>query len=564
MALRDWFQYSDRNKPPYNPTSNTTITIERFWQNEEGEFNSSDWRKEEWLVHCALVPIDQLNAAAVEIASPHYLTFEPGWNFEDEFSFGDYSEYSGIQLYSLMSSIKHPISQELIVELSREFTLYHALQKRTQSHYYHPVDNILVGETSIDSHEIYDPTPRVLIHRDYLRDFLAVMKMGLLISVVADRFANASTEEELELEQVEDHQIDEFTWLSTVIHTPEFTDHGYFRGRSILRRNFIVEPYEEPKFERSPWHYFGEKLTEESSLPSFIVNDEGKREVLPKNTYLGNYIESGIGRFGYLYFRPEVLQKYLQVPGYSVFFHMRSWGGASLPGNRGTIDVGINSQGLINAFAPDIADLPSAEQSYWASYSSLPSGEVCEEMFQTRMQQKPPHSPGVTELIRDARSQLGAVLENKFSVSLFTDAEPSRQELCRLSIGPILNQYTEVNELAKILYEWVIETMQIASLRNALTTLGGTVDNGIRQIKLLEKSLIAKGLDQVKARSITAPLVGLNDLRIGAAHIGSFELEPCFRLMGASSTPQTPREGWHICVDATTACLKTIAVTLQA
>ena len=480
MALRDWFQYSDRNKPPYNPTSSTTITIERFWQNEEGEFDSSNWRKEEWLIHCALITVDQLSVAAIEIASPHYLTFETGWNFEDEFSFGDYSEYGDIQLYSLLSSTKHPISQELIIELSREFVLYHALHKRNQCHYYHPVDNILVGETSIDSHEIYDPTPKVHIHRDYLRDFLAAMKMGLLISVVADRFANAPTEEALELEQVEDHQIDEFTWLSTVIHTPEFTNHGYFRGRSTLRRNFIIEPYDEPKFERSPWHYFGKPLTEESALASFIVNDEGRREILSKNTYLGNYIESGIGRFGYLYFRPEVLQKYLQVPGYSVFFHMRSWGSASLSGNRGTIDVGINSQGLINAFAPDIADLPSTEQTYWASYSSLPSGEICEEMFQTRMQQNPPHSPGITELIRDARSQLSTVFEKQFSVDLFKDIEPSQQDLCRLSVGPILNQYTEVNELAKTFYGWVIETMQITPLRTALVALGGVVDNGVR------------------------------------------------------------------------------------
>ena len=79
----------------------------------------------------------------------------------------------------------------------------------------------------------------------------------------------------------------------------------------------------------------------------------------------------------------------------------------------------------------------------------------------------------------------------------------------------------------------------------------------------MEKSLIAKGLDEAQARSITAPLVGLNDLRIGAAHIGSLELEPCFRLMGASSVPQTPREGWNLCVDATTTCLRTIAATLQ-
>ena len=402
------------------------------------------------------------------------------------------------------------------------------------------------------------------IHRDYLRDFLASINMGLLISVVADRFANAATQEALELEEFEHKEIDEFTWLSSNIHASEFTGHGYFRGRSILRRNFIIQPYDTPKFERSPWHYFGNKSVEESEAPRFIVNDEGEKKILPKNTYIGTYIQNGIGHFGYLYFRPEVLQKYLQIPEYTVFFHMRNWGIASLPGDRGNIDVGINSQGLVNAFAPDIAKLSISEQSYWASYSSLPSGEVCEELFQTRMQNEPPHSPGVTELIRNCRSQMSTVFKNKFSVDLFMDSiEPNRQNLSRLSIGPILNQYTEVAELAKILYEWVIEPMQIGSLRNAIVILGETVNKDLRQIKLLDKILIAKGLDETKSRSITAPLVGLNELRIGAAHIGSLDLELSFRLMGASSVPQTPRDGWTFCVDAITLCVAQITANLN-
>jgi len=317
MQRRDWFQYSDREKSPYNPTIGTSITIEGFWRNEFNNFNSPDWRREEWLIHSALVPIDQLNIAAAEITTPHYLTFEMGWNSEDQFSFGDYSHYGEIQLYALAQLAKHPISQDFTVELSREFITYHALQQRNQSQYYHPVDNLLVAETKLDSHEIYDPTARVIIHRDYLRDFLAALGMGLLISLTTDRFANAATEDELELDQIEDEQIGELTWISTNIHTPEFTHHDCIRGRSILRRNFLIEPYDRPRFERSPWHYFGESQVEDSELSRFIVNDEGERQSLPQNTCIGNYIENGIGEFGYLYFRPEVLQKYLQIPGYN-------------------------------------------------------------------------------------------------------------------------------------------------------------------------------------------------------------------------------------------------------
>lgn len=565
MKLRDWFQYSDREKSPYNPTDGTTITIESLWQNESSEFKSPDWRCEEWLIRSALVPVAQLNMAATEIRSPDDLTFEMGWNSEGQFSFGDYSQYGEIELHALAQLVKHPISQDSIVELSREFITYHALQKRNQDKYYHPIDNILVAETNVDYHEIYAPTARVIIHRDYLRDFLAALGMGLLISITADRFANAVTEEELELAQSEEKQIDQFTWISTSIHPPEFTHEVFFRGRSILRRNFIIQPYAKPKFERSPWHYFGEQSTQEADLPSFIVNDEGKRQSLPKDTYIGNYINSGIGKCGYLYFRPEVLQKYLQVSGYSVFFHMRNWGLASLPGDRGTIDVGINSQELVNAFAPDLADLSLAEQTYWASFSSLPSGEICEELFQTRMQNTPPRSPGVVDLIRDARSQLNACFQSQISEDLFINIEPSNQELSKLSVGPLTNEFTEVLELGKILYGWVIETMQFELLRNTLISLGdGKVDNKLRQIKLLEKILMAKGLDEQQARSITAPLVGLNDLRIGSAHIGIPKLQHIFvDLMGVSEMPEKPRAAWHLCVDAITLCLNKITATLE-
>jgi hypothetical protein len=456
----------------------------------------------------------------------------------------------------LSFSRKHPITKELIIELCHELIIYHCLEKRNPTQYYHPLENIIVVEANIDSHKIFAPTPRVTVHRDYLRDFLAAIKMGLLISVVADRFANASTEDELELEQVENEQIENFTWLSTNIHSSEFTKNGYFRGRSILRRNFIIEPYDTPRVERSPWHYFGELPIQEGELPRFIVDSEGKRQTLAE------FNQQRLFQPRYLYFRPEVLQKYLQTHGYSVFFHMRNWGGAS-PSGGGSIDVGINSHGLVNAFAPDIADLSIAEQAYWASFSSLPSGEVCEEMFETRMQCNPPHSPGVTELIRNARSQLNTVFVEKFSIELYTDIKPSERELCKLSVGPINSQFSEVLELAKILYGWVIETMQIDPLRTALG--GRTEENkNWRQIKLLEKLLVAKGLDEKQARSTTAPLVGLKELRIGSAHIGSPELEQAFKLMGTETIPQPPRAAWNWCVDAIAQCLNSIADALNA
>jgi hypothetical protein len=563
LSLGDWFLYSDRDSSPQNPIVGTMITVEHFWKTEIGDFGAEDWRREEWSIHSALVPVERLEAAASIVPSVYYLTCESGWDDQDQFSFGNLAEHGEILAKPLVNSMKHPVSEDLFVDLTRDFVTYHALERRDHSEYYHPVENILVAKIEIDHHDRVDPTARVLIHRDHLRDFLAATGMGLLVSVVADRFANAPTKNDLHLKMFENTKIDEFTWLTTSFHNPEMTRHSQFRGWAILNRNLIVRPYDRPRFDRSPWPYFGEHSTEEST-PSFIINNEGERRSLPASGYLPKYMSEGIGNYGYLYFRPEVLQKYLNTPGYSVFFHMRNWGSASSPGDRGDVDVAMNSHGLVNAFAPHIAQLTISEQAYWASFSSLPSGEIWEEMFQTRMQQRPPHSPGLTELIENAKSDLDNVFQNVFSAPLFSDTSPNQQNLRKLSVGPVSSRDEELLELAKVLFGWVIETMQIDRLREVLTEIGGAVDPNLRQIKLLERILLAKELDEAQARLITSPLVGLNELRIGFAHIGTVKFEKAFQLIGSSQMPPRPRVRWEVCVDAVTQSLHSIARTLKA
>jgi hypothetical protein len=81
----------------------------------------------------------------------------------------------------------------------------------------------------------------------------------------------------------------------------------------------------------------------------------------------------------------------------------------------------------------------------------------------------------------------------------------------------------------------------------------------LRQIKLLEKLLIARGLEERQARSVTAPLVGLNQLRIGSAHIGKTEFEEGFALIASSMASTTVRDRWLICVDAVSETFYTIA-----
>jgi len=559
MNLDQWLRYEDYRTAHFNPFHGAEVSLVDFHSIQDGSYDQPTWRKEEWQIRSAITPAHDAAAVAELARSPDYLEFEQGWSYADKFDFGSYRTMGDAVIYPISDLFLHPITKMLHVSPSKDFCRYHALEERELGKYFHPVAEILVAQCSIDEHPIFDPTPKVIIHRDFLRDFLSATEMSLIISVVVDRFANSEAKDDLGILQNDEVQPEALTSISTSIQSPETTRGSFFRGRSILRRTLILDPYDEPRYSRSPWYISRiVRPIEHQELPLFIVDDEGTKKKLLPSGDLGAYMSNNIGHYGYLWFRAEVLRKYLNTPRYSIYFHMRNWGQASLPGERGDVDVGINSQGLVTAFAPDIADLPAEEQAYWASFSSYPSGEVCEELFQTRMQCNPPLSPSTTELIREARDNLGEAVRSRFGVELFNDNEPSEKERSMLSVGPLLNDFSEVATLAKILYKWVFETMSIPALRTVCRTLGQEAEDKLRQIKLLERGLVLLGLTIEESRGLTAPFVGLNDLRIGDAHIGSIDIDASMSLMGGSSQMRA-REAWGMCVDSVTRNINEIA-----
>ena len=559
MNLDQWLRYEDRRNAHFNPFHGAEVSLVDFHSTREGSFDQPMWRKEEWLIRSAITPIQDAAAVAKLAQSPDYLDFEQGWSHADKFDFGSHRNLGEAVIYPISDIFLHPITKILAVSPSKDFCRYHALEERERGKFYHPIEEIIVAQCSVIVHTIVDPTPKVVIHRDFLRDFLSATEMSLIISVVVDRFANSEAEDDLGILQNDEIQEEELTSICTSIQSPETTRGSFFRGRSIFRRTLILDPYDEPRYNRSPWYISRlERSIEHQELPFFIVDDEGTKKKLLPSGDLSAYMSNNIGQYGYLWFRAEVLRKYLNTPRYSIYFHMRNWGQASLPGERGDVDVGINSLGLVTAFAPDIAQLPPEEQAYWASFSSYPSGEVCEELFQTRMQCNPPSSPSTSELIREARDSLGAVVRSRFGVELFDANEPSDKERAMLGVGPLLNDFYEVATLAKILYKWIFETMSIPALRTVRSTLGQEAKDELRQIKLLEKCLVLMGLTIDESRRLTAPFVGLNDLRIGDAHIGSIDIDASMSLMGGSSQMQ-PRVAWSICVDSVTRNINEVA-----
>lgn len=548
LSLPDWLRFKDRDESPYNPVRHDLIVTNRFTSSTRSEkAHELGSRTEEWSITSALIPKRQLARAAEKLFDSD-LSPGIGWYGTTRFgfSFGDVDRVHGIHIHAWVVTREDPTTGELIAELRQDFIRYHGLRVQAAGEFVHPIEQQVVCRMRTDEVEGYRPHAFVFVLPDYLRDYLAAKKMGMLISVVADRFAHAETEAELGIENRETaERIGDHTWHETIVHPPGWPHIDSWMGRGILRRNIVVEPYQKPKVARSPWPFHGEPPGRKHSA-MFIVDTEGTRARIAEH-----------GGPLYLYFRPEVLRKYLNTPGYDVYFHMRTWGVAtSTTGD--SVDVGINDAGLLTAFAPDLRKLGDVDQTYWASFSVLPSGGACQEMWQTRMMLAPPHSPNAIELIHEARQSLHDAFLAQFEVALYLQPKGEVHSASHISVGPVGSDNREFLDLAKVLYSSVMENMLIRNLRAAIEN-SREIDPKWRQIKLLTEVLVAQGLSADAAATLLRPIDALNRLRITEAHLTEEKYDSVFRDLGIGSVPATPRRKWNACLGAVVASLHRIA-----
>ena len=547
--LRDWLTFADRESAPYDPLAGTYITTNRIWDVDNGSSSLPDWIREGWSIRSCLIPLDRLEDAASTCWEDHAF-IDVGWTEENAFDFGESAVIQGIEVKPWCLTWRHPVTDEFQVELRPDFLRYHAALPNESGELTHPTENITIAKLCVETHDFFDPQVRVEVHESYLRDFLAARKLGLLIRVVADRYANAPTEADLGIPTTERAASGRSTWMQT---TTRFAgDLGYdgVLGRGTLWRSIVVSPADRPLTDRTPWPYFYAR-PDPATAPTFIVNSQGDRAHL-------NTAECP----RYLWFRPDVLQKYLSAAGHRVRFHMRTWGKARSPGATHTLDVGINADGLVNAFAQDLANQRPVEQSYWSSFSIDPTGEVCGEMYRTNDLNDPPDSMSLFEEVSQALGRVIAGAEKRYGSGFHSGAGPTEEEIDRLTVGPIARRWDEVNDLCKLLHGWVVDRMSKTDIRSAIDGRF-EIEGDWGQIKLLESLLRAEGIDAEQAKAVTAPLKGVNKLRVASAHRTNADMHTAFSLIGNDDVPPTPRDGWFDCVDSVAGALNRIADQIE-
>ena len=179
------------------------------------------------------------------------------------------------------------------------------------------------------------------------------------------------------------------------------------------------------------------------------------------------------------------------------------------------------------------------------------------------MQQNPPHSPGVVDIIAGARTSLQDTYLRRFSGELYGDFELRSSDGDRMSVGPVRGEVREVVDLAKPLYTWTIESMSIAAIRAPLKAAKVTFDPQAKQIVLLRTVLIRiVDMPEPDARALVAPLEVLNGLRVAAAHALPAEINDHYHRLDVTGMPATTRAAWTLLVNHVAEALNKIAGAL--
>lgn len=546
ISITDWLHYEDLIN--FDPDSSQQVLVRGEGEWDKGDMDSNGWQRQTHIMRCVLIPLNLIELA-VEKLGEWDIKLDSYWEDDYKFNFGDAGNIEGIPIEQFIYEREHPTTRDLIIELKQDFIRYHSLDLQNGNEYLHPLEDLVVVRVNFSEQE-----PRTLdsivIHRDFLKDYLSARKSGLLLGLAMDRFFNTDDLKKAEIKEEKRNIIRPGLARQIDIHKrTKMSEMNLFRIRSTLWKTDVIKPYDKPKNERNFWHppSFDNVPTE----AKFYVDSEGNKLELT---------EKGVPP--YLYFKRSVLERYVNAPGYRVVFHMRKWGRATNPRRQG-IDVGLNSEGLITAFAPDIAKLPSSEQAYWSSYSAIPVGEVCEELFQTRMMLNPPDSLGVLDLIYNIKKKIDKKFESLTGEKIYKEKEPEKKELFSLTVGPLHDNYADLVFLAKILYQWTIESMQIKILKKAVKDALKDEPKA-HQIRYLEEVLIQKAnLTSEDAKDVVFPLRGLNSLRQMDAHLRSErEIKKALNQIGISEISSHKWRVWDSIVDNIVSCFKEI-IALQ-
>lgn len=394
------------------------------------------------------------------------------------------------------------------------------------------------------------------IRIEYLRDYLAARNAALRLYYYRERdavFANKPDFgfEELEARKSDDHDrfeirsydIDQtgdrpgsswaiFTARRTDVDPdediPDFSEstdenttsetHKGVRETSELRHRVESEMW------RAEWiepFSQSERLGSSEAEEDFLVaTDAGEAKV-----NLESLNHETIGK--YLWFDASLIPSLLAQRDGALVWYTKDTGGVSADSSS-LVHFGVNQLGYINAYAYDIARLPTWERRIWAAKNIRPDGGVSAELLSAQQECRVAPTKAPEFLLGHSMDWLDSCCQEKYGRSILRGHVELDDVERRIHRFRALDE-NGLRGLTKDIVKFTIERLDKKALLKALDEKKSTSGT----LKLLEQLLASVTADDF-AKSRVAPLFGAYDLRLADAHLSSSDIASAYTRLGVN------------------------------
>ena len=312
-----------------------------------------------------------------------------------------------------------------------------------------------------------------------------------------------------------------------------FSERG-FEGKKLI--NVIGELWRHEWIEPAK---FSPRIKEDGTTPTifFIVDEQGNNES-------GDTLQKE-GRW--LWFKPDVIMALAHRRGGRLKWYTRDTGSVRCSPDY-DIHFGINSLGLVNVYAKDIALLPEWQQRIWVGHNISPEGGVSVELLASQVRAEPADTKAPEEFLKRGIITLNGLSKEKLGFYLFRKHEllPELfEKVHRFRAIDDAGLFALAKDVARLTADDIATTEIQKIVQPPKDTKWGS-------LKSLE-NLLASKIDTEKARLITGALVGAYELRLADAHLPGKEIQEAFTLLKINRSLPTVIQGYqllHSCVSS--------------
>jgi hypothetical protein len=310
----------------------------------------------------------------------------------------------------------------------------------------------------------------------------------------------------------ESDDIPDISSIPTDDNTKSETWERKFEGKKLYRvmgdlwRNDWIEPGKiSPKVR-------GDKL---ASTVFFTIDAEGSKVNGDDLVHSGKW----------LWFKPDVIMALCHRRGGSLSFYTQDTGSVSCSYGDG-VHFGINDLGYINVYAKDIGLLSVWQQQIWAGYNITPDGGVSKELLASQVRAEPAGTQAPEDFLPKGIVIVNELSQKKLGIKLFREHEVIPDLFNKV------HRFRSIDDpsfyaLAKDLARLTADSLDTEAMQSIVPPPKKTKWGSLKSLE----NLLASKFNIDLVRKITAPFVGVYELRHADAHLPSSKLDDAFKLI---------------------------------